>query len=352
MTGTLTPEQIQQRINQPPPDTAKPKPRRYIRPLQDIADDLVEQIQNVEGRFEFGILRLDTMIRGLRPGDLCIFTGKSHQGKSQVLLNAVANNPQARILWVTPDEMGELVLMKLMSMVDHIDPQQLEDKLQAKDPDMLERVGSFKDRFPNFHVVDKTVSAVQLEVAIHEAHDDWGQPPQLVVYDYLELMPTDGEGYGSVTANAQALKAIAKEHAIPMVVVHQASRSGGKRGQSAGIDGMRYGGEAEATVVVECYRKTDDDSLDEYERGQQAHTVSVNVVKNKHPPCHKGEHDFYLHPDFGYMREIQAGDIGTPREHDRIASQGEVIARLAAGHSAHQQTPPPPSPQDDGWEDF
>ena len=356
MADILDIDTIQQRTKQPPTQTP---PRRYIRSLGQAAQHLVEQIQNAEGRFMFGIRPVDIMVRGLGPGELCMFTGKSHSAKTQVLLNAVANNPESRVLWVTPDEVAELVLLKLFAMVEHVNPEDLEEKIKDGDQQMIDTLMTFaNERFPNFQVVDDTVDQYQLEIAISESTDHWGEPPQLVVFDYLELMPTtDGESTG-VVSNARAMKALAKEHEIPIVVVHQASRSGGKRGQAAGIDGMRYGGEAESNFVIECFRKVDDESADEYTRNQQRSVVTVNVAKNKNPPSHKGMVDLFLHPNFGYVREIRDGDVGTPQEFTRPSftrdtaareSQSQMISRLRAERAA-TETPsvvPPGSERDD-----
>ena len=321
---------------------APPAPRyRYIRPLENAANDLVEQIRNPEGRFMFNILPLDIMVRGIGPGDLCMVIGKSHSAKTQMLLNSVANNPQANILWVTPDEVAELVLMKLITMTERIDPVTLEEKLQADDETTMAMVRQVAtERFPNLIVVDKTVDAAQIEVALSEACEHWNAPCDLVVYDYLELMPSEGGGHGGVTTNAQALKKIAKDHRVPMAVVHQSSRSGSKRGQGGGMDAMRFGGEAESTFVIECFRKMDDEDTDEYTREQHRHTVTASVVKNKRPPGSKGEVDLFIHENYGNVREIESGDVGTPRENEHRMvrrggneSQSEMIARLRAERS-------------------
>ena len=339
MSEILDVETIAELAENPP---TPPQRFRFIRPISSVATDLVEQIRNEEGRFQFGILEVDTMIRGLGPGELCMFTGKSHSAKTQVLLNAVANNPQARILWITPDEVGELVAMKLVAITEQVKPAKLEDDLQNGDEaaaELIDRVVATK--FPNLIVVDDTVDADQMNVAITEARAHWGADPDLVVFDYLELMPSDGDSTG-VPSNAKALKALAKDQKVPLVVVHQASRSGGKRGQAAGIDGMRYGGEAESTVVVECFRRMDDESLSEYDRAQQAHVVTVNVAKNKRPPCNKGMIDLYIHPDYGFVRSMKAGDKGTPREFETPSfertgrSQSELIDQIRA---AREQGP-------------
>ena len=74
------------------------------------------------------------------------------------------------------------------------------------------------------------------------------------------------------------------------------------------MSGLRYGGETEAIFVVEVYRKREDTDLDESERAYHENTVTVNVAKNKRPPCRVGEHDLFIDGKTGRIRSIMPGD--------------------------------------------
>ncbi len=47
---------------------------------------------------------------------------------------------------------------------------------------------------------------------------------------------------------------------------------------------MRYGGENEATYVVEVFRKCQDETLDAYEREAEQNSITVGVFR-VHPPA-------------------------------------------------------------------
>jgi hypothetical protein len=74
---------------------------------------------------------------------------------------------------------------------------------------------------------------------------------------------------------------------------------------------MRYGGETEAIMVLEVYRRRDDESLDEVDRRRFANSVTVSVAKNKRPPSKRGEVDLYIHPENGSIRPLRDEDMLT-----------------------------------------
>ena len=74
------------------------------------------------------------------------------------------------------------------------------------------------------------------------------------------------------------------------------------------MDSMRFGGENEATYVVEVFRKCQDESLDAYEREAEQNSITVGVVKNKRPPSKTGYVDLHIASETGAIRPLQEGD--------------------------------------------
>jgi KaiC/GvpD/RAD55 family RecA-like ATPase len=282
------------------------KTYQYIKPLAAAVDGLIEGLANPEGRLMWGIRDLDVMMRGIADGEVCYVTGRSHSGKTQLVLQAMCNSPHKRWLYFTPDEVTELVLLKLAGIMRGVGAEDVEKALVNDDEQMVSmlRDVAAKD-FPNTFVLDDPFDLDSVEAAIHEAEGFWGEPVQGVVLDYLEVF--DGEGdHDGVTSKNQHVKRMVKRLRRPYIVIHQGKR--GDRGSSKGIDGMRYGGENEANYVVEVYRKIDDTTLDAAEREAEANTVTVGVVKNKRPPCKKGHVDLFIHPAWGAIRPLAEGD--------------------------------------------
>jgi len=318
--------------------SAPPAARRYkyVRPFSTAADGLIEYAQNPEGRFLLGLHDIDVMTRGFGRGELVYITGRAHSGKTQVVLNALNANPTARILYFTPDEVSELVLSKLVGIRHGLDAELVEQRIKARDQDTIDIVRRTATRdFPNLVVIDESLTLSQMNEARMEALDYWGEGATLdaIIIDFLELIPGE-EGVEGVTAKSQALKRWSKEVDAPVLCLHQASRSSGSRGQAAGMNAMRYGGETEATFVLEVFRKREDESLDSWERQQHDNTVTINLDKNKRPPCKKGERDFFMDPSNGYVRPLMGGDVG----HHVTTAQALVDAATPTAMLSGQRT--------------
>lgn len=291
---------------------AQPTRYRYVTDLGESAASLIDFLQNPLGRWMFGVREIDAMVRGVGRGELMFITGRAHSGKTQILLQSICNNPNARVLYFTPDEVSDLVLMKLISMTRGINGEALEQRIRDNDRETIETVLRVaKHDFANLIVIDQRLTFDAMSVALQEAEDMWGATADLVAVDYLELLPGDNE-YTGVTSKATGLKGWTKNHSVPMVCIHQASKSGAARGAIVDMDSMRFGGDDAATFVLGVYRKGDDKTLDDTERAAHSNTVTVNVAKNKRPPSRKGEVDLLMDPDTGAVRSLPVGGVWVP----------------------------------------
>jgi len=286
---------------------------RFIRPLTAAATELIDYLQNPEGRFLLGLKEIDMMTRGFGAGELVYMLGHAHSGKTQIVLNAINNNRNKRVLYFTPDEPAALVLTKLVALSSGVDAETLERKVKEKDERTVTLVQETASRtFKNLFVVDSGLTIDEMTIAYQEATAAWGgQEPDLIVVDFLELIPSeDDEG---VYRKSQDLKRFAKKAACPVICLHQASRGSGGRGKPMGMFSGRYGGETDAIFVLGVYRRRDDADLDQFDRDKASDLISVQVIKNKRPPSQTGEHEYFMESKTGLVREIRDGDFGTYR---------------------------------------
>src|SRR5690606_35290033 len=119
-------------------------------------------------------------------GELVYITGRAHSGKTQVVMNAIANNPQAHVLMFTPDEVSELILSKLVAIRHGLNGEEIEARIKARDPEVVALVRQTAERdFRNFIVIDNSLTMGQMTTALEEARDYWGCNADAVIIDFL-----------------------------------------------------------------------------------------------------------------------------------------------------------------------
>lgn len=277
------------------------KPRRYYKPLSDAAAAFVSEAQD-SNRIYTGQPEFDEEMRGIGRGHLCMVQGYSHSGKTQWLLQLLRHNKKKRIMLMIPDEPAPLVLSKLASVETNIPARELEQRISVNDRDSIELLKSIAtDEFPNLAVFDQPLSAESMNGAYDEMCEVWDADPELVIVDYVDLVQV-GDMTGS---KFEFLKAFCSKRKVPMIALHQTSRSAGRDGQKMKIDSGNFGGETFATFVIGVRRlkagleAEREELLPKVHKGSEAaadrlaeveydlrihqYTMTVNLVKNKRP---------------------------------------------------------------------
>jgi hypothetical protein len=250
-----------------------------------------------------GIPRIDAELRGIAPGEIAMMLGFAHGGKTLLLMHALRHNRDKHIAMFIPDEPRQLVLTKLTCIQHRIDARELEARVAADDADAIKLLRrTAEEDFPNLAVFDQPLAASDMERAYNEVCDVWGRVPELVVVDYLDLV----EAGETVPDKATFLKGFGRRHDIPMLVLHQTSRTAGADGAKLTMSSGSYGGEQQATSIIgvrrkkyqiaaeinELIEKLDrshseraQDRLDYLRSEARIHefTVTVSLLKNKRP---------------------------------------------------------------------
>jgi len=298
---------------------------RMYTPLSEAADSFVRWAQSPQDRVHLGINQIDKELRGIAPGEIAMMLGFAHGGKTLLLLHTLRNNRDKHIAMFIPDEPRQLVLTKLACMHHGIDARELEARVAADDKeaiDLLRRTA--EEDFPHLAVFDQPLTSSDMERAYNEVCDVWGQVPELVVVDYLDLV----EAGETVPDKATFLKGFGRRHDIPMLVLHQTSRTAGADGAKLTMSSGSYGGEQQATSIIgvrrkkyqiaaeinELIEKLDrshseraQDRLDylRHEARIHEHTVTVSLLKNKRPAGQLVDDiDFELDPRTGRLTDL------------------------------------------------
>ncbi len=268
-----------------------------------VVDNLIGFIRNPQERWYLGFPEVDIATRGVGKGEVLLVVGRSHTGKSQMLLNGIVSNllnhPETHVVIFSMDEPRELVAMKLFCLIHGRSSSDVEEAIKQGDEDTLEALRtSAKAELSRVAIIDDAAGLPMMGEALDETREWWGCDPNFVMIDYLELLPGGDSDATGVTSKAQAIKRWAKEQRVPIGLVHQAGRGASQPGYSAGIYAGRYGGEQEAIFVVEVYRKKDRYDLSDWERRYHANSINLNVCKNKRT-ARLLDQTYYLDPEFG-----------------------------------------------------
>lgn len=305
---------------------------RYVRRFSDAYGSVIDVLESQDSRLMTGLSEIDFLTRGFGPKELILFAGFSHAGKTQLVNTMILNNRDRRILFFSMDDPREMILIKLACMLSGDSAEVLERKIRAHDAAAKTGLrAAATDHFRNLVVVDDSLGLAAMDVAIEEATDLWGAPPELIVVDYLGSMRSDGGGEsddGGIKQKASALKRWVKDKPFPTVCVHQNTRSNGGPGQPITITSIAFGGEQEATMIVGVRRKRDDADADDFVRRNHANTVTLHVVKNKRPPGKMTPPegvDLYMEPDTGVIRKLRDTDTTGPKTGDVVRTAEQAL---------------------------
>ncbi len=312
-------------------ETAPPTPiYKHYAPLSEAAHSYVRWAQSPQSRIYTGIDRIDHEMRGIAPGELAMLIGYSHGGKTLALMHTLRNNRDKKVAFFVPDEPRTLILTKLTCMHHGIDARILEQQVADDDENAIKLLQqTAEEDFPNLAVFDQPLVPSDMERAYGELCDVWGSAPDLVVVDYLELVE-NGE---TVPEKANFVKAFGRRHDVPMLVLHQTSRSSGAEGKKLTMSSGSYGGEQQATSIIGVRRKKYEimseineliekldrnhteraqERLDDlrYQLGIHDYTLTLSLLKNKRPGGQLVDDiDFELNIHTGQLHALQEGEL-------------------------------------------
>lgn len=323
MTELLNDEELQARLEQLQSPNGQRK-YKYVTPFSAAATSLVDVLSNTDHRFKLGLPHIDVMTRGFGKHELALIVGFAHSGKTQLINTMILNNPEKRVLFFSLDDPAEMILTKLICMKEGFSAEFLEQWVRESPKDArlnIERHA--RNTFKNLLVPDANLSIGQMDEAIAEATDLWGNYPDAIVIDYLQLIPgEEGEtGTDHTKSMSRAIKRWVKDLDCPLIVLHQNNRAKGGPGEVVSMLSAAYGGEQEATFMLGVRRKLFDESLDEHDRMKHADTVTLHLVKNKRPPGRLTPpqgHDFHIDGKTGLIRQLTPADF---EPSSKVASQ-------------------------------
>ncbi len=291
-------------------------------PIKDILPETYERIEQLSHHTSLhrgiptGFKQLDNMLSGLQRSDLIILAARPSMGKSSLAMDiakhvSVHENLPVGIfsLEMSKDQLVE----RLLASQANIDSWRLRTgKLQdgAGDNDfsrLQTAMGSLSEA-PLYINDAGMVNILQIRAMSRRLQQEHGLG--LIVIDYLQLMDHTNK-YASpiqqVTENSRALKMLAKELNVPIIVLSQLNRSVEQRTPHRPmLSDLRDSGaiEQDADVVMFIYRE------DKYNENSLEKNIAEIIIA-KHRNGATGAIKLYFDENRVSFRNLEQGDYVT-----------------------------------------
>ncbi len=216
-------------------DIAGQKEGQQFTSVKSIVPDAFSRVEQLYKRKELitgvptGYYEIDRMTAGLQPSDLIIIAARPSMGKTSLAMNIAqhASLIEKTGVAVFSLEMSkEQLVMRLLSSAGRIDSQRIRTgKLLNDDWPKLTRAVGMLSEAPIYIDDTPAISVLEMRAKVRRlaAQHDIG----LIIVDYLQLM----QGRGRIENRTQeiseisrSLKALAKEHNVPVIALSQLNR--------------------------------------------------------------------------------------------------------------------------------
>jgi replicative DNA helicase len=232
----------------------------------------IEKLQQAKGSVTgvpSGFPDLDNLTAGFQRSDLIVIAGRPSMGKTSMVLNIIqhaAIEHGTPVAFFSLEMAKEAIVQRLLCAEGQVNSQNLRSgRLSEQEYMQLATAAGHLNTAPIW--IDDTPAITALEVRAKarrlKAEVDLG----LIVVDYLQLMrgPRSENRVQEISAISGALKAVAKELAVPVIALSQLSRAPEQRtDHRPQLSDLRESGaiEQDADVVLfifrpEVYRRED-----------------------------------------------------------------------------------------------
>jgi replicative DNA helicase len=236
-------------------------------PVRDIVRDNFERLEKIfrEGKSITGVstgyTELDKLLSGLQPSELLILAARPSQGKTALALNFAENisiRAGSPVAFFSLEMSKESLLQRLVASVAQIDAHKFRSGHLSREDwrRMTEALGTISNA-PLW--IDDAGSTSVLEIGAKARRLKREKGLSLVVVDYLQLITGRGR-FGNrqeeVSSISRALKGLAKELQIPVLVLSQLTRAPEREERGPQLSDLRESGaiEQDADVVMFIYR--------------------------------------------------------------------------------------------------
>jgi replicative DNA helicase len=246
---------------------AEDRVRVGLLPIKDIVRDNFERLEKIfrEGKSITGVssgyAELDKLTSGLQPSELLILAARPSQGKTALALNLAENigiRAGLPVAIFSLEMSKESLLQRLLASVAQIDAHKFRTgHLSREDWSRMTEALGIISSSPLWIDDAGSISVLEIGAKARRLKRDKGL--SLLIVDYLQLITARGR-FGNrqeeVSSISRALKGLAKELQIPVLVLSQLTRAPERDERGPQLSDLRESGaiEQDADVVMFIYR--------------------------------------------------------------------------------------------------
>lgn len=293
--------------------------RRVSRDMLPISEAIRNYYDRIEYLYEHrgeplgiptGFFDLDKMLGGLQKSDLIIIAARPGVGKTSLMLNVALNAARKyhqRVAIFTLEMSNEQIVQRLVSGETSIDSQRLRSgELDADEWGLFVQATSALSETSIYVDDTPSISALQLRTKARRLYAEFGL--DLIIIDYLQLMTGDNRSENRVqeiSYLSRALKALARELNVPVLVASQLSRAVEQRSDKKPVlSDLRESGsiEQDADIVMFIYRE---DVYDE--NSPRKNIAELLIAKHRNGPT--GSIELYFERNLTQFRNALKRDV-------------------------------------------
>ncbi len=263
--------------------------RKNIPSIKSITEETLHQIENRADReitgLSSGLADLDSVLCGFQKQNLIVLAARPSQGKTAQALHyaKVAAVEGGKVTMIFSLEMGACQLVqRLLCSIAEVDSNYgiRKGTLSTETKIKLNRAGQILGASPLF--IDDTSNITPLEIRSKCMQVKFKHGLDLVIIDYLQLMELGIkiERERQIATISRALKGLAKELDVPVIVLSQLNRNVESRADKRPmLSDLRESGaiEQDADVVILIYRP-EHYGIDTFEGGASTENVTVDII--------------------------------------------------------------------------
>lgn len=283
-------------------------------PIKEALGEAFERVDSLskrESRFRgvpTGFRSLDNILSGLQKSDLIILASRPSLGKSSLALSIARNVAvkEEKPVGIFSLEMSkDQIVDRLIAAQSGVDLWKIRTGMLSEDDFLaIQNALGVLSEAPIFIDDVSSTTVLQMRAMARRLQAEHGLA--LIIIDYLQLIEARNSNLSmvqQVTENSRALKSLAKELNVPVLVLSQLSRAVEQRSpQIPRLSDLRESGsiEQDADVVMFIYRE------DRYNPSTPRKNIAdIIVAKHRNGPLGKAE--LYFDEQVAAFREIEKG---------------------------------------------